>query len=47
LHRRDIRNLVFGEGFGWSRRRHDRIAGALVASRVLQSFLFEVDRPIR
>jgi len=42
-HRRDIRNLVFGEGFrliaggvviG--------IAGALVASRLLQSFLFEV-----
>ena len=43
-HRRDIRNLVFGEGFrliaggvviG--------IAGALAASRVLQSFLFEVE----
>ena len=42
-HRRDIRNLVFGEGFrlvaggivvG--------IAGALIASRVLQSLLFEV-----
>jgi putative ABC transport system permease protein len=42
-HRRDIRNLIFGEGFrlvaggivvG--------IAGALVVSRVLQSFLFEV-----
>jgi putative ABC transport system permease protein len=42
-HRRDIRNLVFGEGFrlvaggiivG--------IAGALIVSRVLQSFLFEV-----
>ena len=43
-HRRDIRNLVFGEGFrlvaggivlG--------IAGALMTSRVLQSFLFEVE----
>ncbi|OLD18401.1 MAG: hypothetical protein AUJ01_07655 [Acidobacteria bacterium 13_1_40CM_3_65_5] len=43
-HRRDIRNLVLGEGFrlvaggivvG--------IAGALIVSRVLQSFLFEVE----
>jgi putative ABC transport system permease protein len=43
-HRRDIRNLVFGEGFrlvaggivvG--------IAGALLVSRVLQSFLFQVE----
>ena len=43
-HHRDIRNLVFGEGFrlvavGVA----IGLAGALLASRVLQSFLFEVE----
>jgi putative ABC transport system permease protein len=43
-HRRDIRNLVFGEGFrlvagGIA----VGIVGALAVSRVLQSFLFEVE----
>ena len=43
-HRRDIRNLVFGEGFRLiAAGVAIGIAGALVASRVLQSFLFEVE----
>jgi putative ABC transport system permease protein len=42
-HRRDIRNLVFGEGFRLvAAGVVVGIAGALVASRVLQSMLFEV-----
>jgi putative ABC transport system permease protein len=43
-HRRDIRNLVFGEGFRLiAAGVAIGIAGALVASRVLRSFLFEVE----
>jgi putative ABC transport system permease protein len=43
-HRRDIRNLVFGEGFRLiAAGVAIGIAGALVASRALQSFLFEVE----
>ncbi len=42
-HRRDTRNLVFGEGFRLvSGGIVFGIAGALVTSRVLQSFLFDV-----
>jgi putative ABC transport system permease protein len=43
-HRRDIRKLVFGEGFRLiASGVVIGIAGALAASRVLQSFLFEVE----
>jgi putative ABC transport system permease protein len=42
--RRDIRNLVFGEGFRLvAGGIVAGIAGALIVSRVLQSFLFEVE----
>ena len=42
-HRRDIRNLVFGEGFRLvSSGILVGVAGAVMASRVLQSLLFEV-----